>query len=360
MKTMLQTLRRFEYPNEQIALLSHAHPGYEAKYRLLKTLYDQQLNSMDYVMVRSKERMQTLYSDFQTYLKEPLFVYDEKPISASHLLKALFILLIGFMVAKIYHHQFIKLHNRRKDLNTIVIKVIANVGFTVIFLIALFMAISSVGLSIANLAVIAGALSIGVGFALRSIVSHYLAGILILSEKNIRLGHFISVEGKQVGKVVDIGLRATTLRTVDNTHHIIPNSDLVDKEVLNLTLEDRIRRIYVPFKVSYGSDINRVKKLILEAVNASKIKILRDIYGKKPTIWMRNMGESFIELDLLVWVEGYRPSIKSSLLILMHQTLLEHGIEMPNPQLDVYIKKGQHHRRLSDNWLNAMIHPTQR
>jgi len=335
--------------------LSIKDQGYKAKYLLLKELQNKQLSSREYLIVRTKEQLQTLYSDFQIYLKEPLFVYDENPMAASDLLRALFILLVGFIIAKIYHRQFIKLHNRRKDLNTIVIKVIANLGFTVIFLIAFFMSMTSLGLSIANFAVIAGALSIGIGFALRSLVANYISGIVIMSEKNIKMGDFIRVDELRVGKVIDIGLRSTVIRTIDNTHIIMPNSDLIEKDVLNLTFNDRIRRIYVPFKIPYGSDINKIRTLIVDAVNDSDIKLLRDVYGKKPGVWMRNMGDSFIELDLFIWVEGYRASTKSNLLILIHETLLNNGIEMPNPQLDLHLKKNQKEILLKNNILGSLI-----
>lgn len=328
---------------------------YTAKYLLLKNISGSELDSIDSIdsmMFTIKEKIETMYDDFRAYIKKPLFIYDENPILASNILNAIFIIVLGFIIAKIYHKQFIKLHNRRKDMSTISIKVIANVGSTIIIAVAFLIAISSMGLSLANFAVIAGALSIGVGFALRGVVSNYVAGIVIMSEKNIRLGHFISIDGKFVGKVMDIGLRATILRSIDNTHFIIPNSDLIEKSVLNLTLESRVRRIYVPFKIAYGSDIKKITKLIVNAVNgATHIKILREIEGRKPNIWVRNMGESFIELELFVWIEGYRPSTKSNLLILIHETLIAHQIKMPYPQLDIHLKKPQSGKLLSKNFL---------
>lgn len=312
---------------------------YRSKYLLLKKFSTQELDPMEYFVVMVREQFANLSVEIQAYMKEPLFIVDEQPVVIRNIIEAFGIILIGLIIGRLYHRQFIKRHLRRKDISEISSKVMANAGMTVILILSFLLSITRLGLSLSHLAVIAGALSIGIGFALRSVVSNYMAGILILSEKNVKLGHYISIDGKQAGKVVDIGLRATTLRTIDNTHYIIPNSDLIDKEVLNLTLEDRIRRIYIPFKVAYGSDLDRIKKIVLKAVNESSVKILRDVYGKKPTIWMRNMGESFIELDLLVWVEGYRPSIKSSLLILIHKTLLANGIELPNPQLDIHLKK---------------------
>jgi small-conductance mechanosensitive channel len=197
---------------------------------------------------------------------------------------------------------------------------------------------SSIGLSLANLAVIAGALSIGVGFALRSVVSSIISGMVLLSENYIKLGDYVRINEKLTGKVMDIGFRATVIRTIDNIHILVPNSDLIDGQVINLTFNDRIRRIYIPFKVPYGSDIKKIRSIVIKAVMESKIPLLREVRMRKPTVWMSAVGESFIELELLVWIEGIRPSTKSNLLILIYDTLSEQGIAMPLPQLDLHIK----------------------
>jgi len=354
-KEMKVALMKQKLMKKKVRKCSKENELYRAKYLLLRALIGGEIDTTDCFMLNVKELIEIFYRDFKKQLKEPLFVYDEKPILIGNLFKALLILILGFIIAKVYHRQFIKLHNRRQDLSTISIKVLAYFGFTVILLIALFIAITTAGFSIANLAVIAGALSIGLGFALRSVVANYIAGIVVMSEKHIKLGHFIRVDDLRIGKVVDIGLRATVIRTIDNTHIIIPNNDLIEKDVLNLTLEDRIRRIYIPFKIPYGSDIKSVRSLIIKAVNESDIKLLRDVYGKKPNVWMRNMGESFIELDLFVWIEGYRPSTKSHLLILIHDTLLQHNIKMPYPQLDLHLKQKGKSQNLETNILGSML-----
>lgn len=223
-------------------------------------------------------------------------------------------------------------------MSTTSIKIVANIGATFIFFVTFIIAMSTIGLSVTNLAVLAGALSIGVGFALRSLVSSIISGMVLLSENYIKLGDYIRIKETLTGKVMDIGFRATVIRTIDNIHILVPNSDLIDGQVINLTFEDRIRRIYIPFKVPYGSDVKKIRSVILEAVMASKIPLLRDVKMRKPAVWMSGVGESFIELELLVWIEGIRPSTKSNLLILIYDTLTAHGIAMPHPQLDLHIK----------------------
>lgn len=224
-------------------------------------------------------------------------------------------------------------------MSAVSIKVVANLGFTLILFVTFVIALSSIGLSVTNLAVLAGALSIGMGFALRSLVSHIIGGMVLLGENYIKIGDYIRVDPTLTGKVVDIGFRATVIRTIDNIHMIIPNNDLIDGQVVNLSFEDKIRRIYIPFKVPYGSDVKKIRSLIAETtMEASHIKLIRDVSTRKPTVWMSAVGESFIELELLVWIEGIRPSTKSNLLILIYNTLKANGIAMPLPQLDLHIK----------------------
>lgn len=314
------------------------NPFYNARLIILENLTKASDNSIDYNYLTIKENILSFYENFYSYISTPFIVLDETPISFLSILKLLGILILGFWIAKLYFRLFTKLHKRRKDMSTVSIKVIANLGSTLIFFVTFIIAMSSIGLSLANLAVIAGALSIGVGFALRSVVSSIISGMVLLSENYIKLGDYVRINEKLTGKIMDIGFRATVIRTIDNIHILVPNSDLIDGQVINLTFEDRIRRIYIPFKVPYGSDVKKIRSLVVEAVMASKIPLLRDVRMKKPTVWMSSVGESFIELELLVWIEGIRPSTKSNLLILIYDTLREQGIAMPHPQLDLHIK----------------------
>lgn len=321
-----------------IEQLSVENTLYNAKLIELENLTKASDEAMDYNYMTIKENFLSFYENFYSYISSPFVVLDETPISFLSILKLLGVLVLGFLIAKIYFKLFTKLHKRRKDMSAVSIKVVANIGATLIFFVTFVIAMSSIGLSIANLAVIAGALSIGVGFALRSVVSSIISGMVLLSENYIKLGDYVRIKETLTGKVMDIGFRATVIRTIDNIHILVPNSDLIDGQVINLTFEDRIRRIYVPFKVPYGSDVKKIRSTVVEAVMASKIPLLREARAKKPTVWMSGVGESFIELELLVWIEGIRPSTKSNLLILIYDTLGAEGIAMPHPQLDLHIK----------------------
>jgi small-conductance mechanosensitive channel len=328
-----------------LSQLSFQNTLLHAKLTVLERLGKESEEVIDYNVLSLREKLFSSYDKFYESLQKPFVVIDETPISFFSILKLLGILLVGFVIARIYFRLFIILYKKRKRTRAVTIKIIANLGVTLILFAAFVIALGSIGLSITHLAVIAGALSIGAGFALRSIVSSMISGMVILSEKYIKTGDYITINEGLTGKVIDIGFRATVIRTIDNIDIIVPNSDLIDGQVINLTMEDRIRRIYVPFKVPYGSNIKKIRSLIINAVMESNIKLIRDIPRKKPTVWMHTVGESFIELELLVWIEGLRPSTHSNLLILIYETLQANGIDMPLPQLDVHMNERKRSKR---------------
>lgn len=311
---------------------------YAMKLAQLDSMVKESTNVLGYLVPSFQEFLKTTSANFSNFLITPFVVLDETPISAMSLFKAIGILVLGFLVAKLYFWILTWFYKKRKDISMVWLKVMANIGFMLILFISLVVAIASIGLSITNLAVIAGVLSIGLGFALKSVVSSMISGMILLSENYIKIGDYIRINDQLTGKVTDIGFRASLLKTIDNIDIVIPNNELTDNQVVNLTLDSRIRRIYVPFKVGYGADVKQVRSLIVEAVMASNIKLLREPLKYKPTVWMRHMSESFIELDLLVWIEGLRPSTTSNLLILIYETLQKNNIEMPYPQLDLHLK----------------------
>ncbi|MBN2767834.1 MAG: mechanosensitive ion channel [Campylobacterales bacterium] len=320
--------------------LSKKNSFYHCKIEFLDEVVKKSTSASEYMFPKLKSAISSIGEDVYATASAPLLVVDEVPISLLSILKVFGIFILGLFVARLYLMLMSKFYSTRKDKSYAWIKTAANLGFILIVFSSLVMAIASIGLSITNLAVIAGVISIGLGFALKGIVSSMVSGMVMFGENYIRVGDYIKFGADNiVGKVIDIGFRASNIRTIDNIHIIVPNSELTDNRVINLTLNDRIRRIYIPFKVGYGENIPYVKELIVDAVLNSDIKLLREPVRYKPNVWMTHMAESYIELDLLVWIEGLRPSTKSNLLILIYETLQTNGISMPFPQLDMHIKR---------------------
>lgn len=201
-----------------------------------------------------------------------------------------------------------------------------------------FIIIQSSGINLGSLNVLAGALGVGIGFGMQNIANNFISGLIILFERPIKVGDRIEV-GTVSGDIVKISSRATTVSTNDNISIIIPNSDLINKQVINWSHNDRKIRLHVPLGVSYKEDPAVIKTILLEVAEAHA-----DILKKpKPDVLFMGYGDSSLDFDLLVWTKSYidRPIIlKSQLYYLIFEKFKEHKIEIPYPQRDLHIKSG--------------------
>lgn len=201
-----------------------------------------------------------------------------------------------------------------------------------------FIIIQNAGVNLGSLNVLAGALGVGIGFGMQNIANNFISGLIILFERPIKVGDRIEV-GTVSGDIVKISSRATTVSTNDNISIIIPNSDLINKQVINWSHNDRKIRLHVPLGVSYKEDPALIKTILLEVAEAHA-----DILKKpKPDVLFMGYGDSSLDFDLLVWTKSYidRPIVlKSQLYYLIFEKFKEHNIEIPYPQRDLHIKSG--------------------
>lgn len=201
-----------------------------------------------------------------------------------------------------------------------------------------FIIIQNSGVNLGSLNVLAGALGVGIGFGLQNIANNFISGLIILFERPIKVGDRIEV-GNVTGDVVKISSRASTVNTNDNISIIIPNSDLINKQVINWSHNDRRIRFHVPVGVSYKEDPAIIRKVILEVANANKDVLKRPA----PEVLFIGYGDSSIDFDLLIWTSSYidKPIIlKSQLYYDIFEKFKEHKIEIPFPQRDLHLKSG--------------------
>ncbi len=201
--------------------------------------------------------------------------------------------------------------------------------------------LSTIGVDFTNLAVLLGALGIGIGFGLQDVVANFLAGLLILFERHVRVGDFIELESGVSGEVREIRMRATRLTTPDNVDILVPNSAFIKDRVVNWTLDEADRRIHVPFGVAYGSDKVQVRAAGLEAADRV-VYTLKGVPGRAPQVWLVGFGDSSLDFQLIVWVtvDGVkRPAAaQAAYLWEIHTALATRGIEIPFPQRDLHLR----------------------
>jgi potassium efflux system protein len=219
---------------------------------------------------------------------------------------------------------------------------LANLGYYTIIIISFLIALKIVGLDLSSFAMIAGALSVGIGFGLQNIVSNFVSGIIMMFEKTIKVGDYIEIDANTRGVIVDISMRSTVIRTNDNIDLIIPNQSFVVNQVINWTLGDNKVRFRVPFGVAYGTDIEEVEKVILNALKNSNLPYLK---GKEyePLVIFEEMADSSLNFELFVWVKDIyarRPRrTKNEFLRVIYKALNEANITIPFPQQDLYVKE---------------------
>jgi len=216
------------------------------------------------------------------------------------------------------------------------VTIIGYTGFTISLLVGL----SIGGINITGLAVVAGALSVGIGFGLQSIANNFISGIILLFERPIKAGDFVSV-GDVEGYVKKISIRATEIETLDNQDMLIPNSELISGRVTNWVLHNPYGRLRVKINVSYGSDVEKVKT-ILETVSSEHDQVITDSRASPPKALFMGFGDSSLNFELRVRILDIkkRYDVLSDLNFEINHQFSKEGIVIPFPQRDIHIREG--------------------
>lgn len=210
-------------------------------------------------------------------------------------------------------------------------------GYTFV-LVGFYAALVVNGVNLSSLAVVAGALGIGIGFGLQNLVANFVAGLVLLTERPVAVGDRIEIEGV-AGKVTRISLRATTVVTNDNVSVIVPNSELTSNPVTNWSHRGPLVRLRLPVRVAYGTDPERVRETLLEAAAAHP----HVLATPGPAVFFDGFGENALDFELAVWTETMTHSprrFRSDLYFAMEKALRNGGIEVPLPQRVVHLRGG--------------------
>ena len=309
---------------------------------LFNTMETAILGKAETIKGATLEEMKRMVSLFWQKINTPLFTINGTPISAFKLFMAIFIFYAGTIIGWLYKKSIKRLAYKNSTLTQSTQTLLSNLGHYAIVIIAFFIALNVMGINLSSIALVAGALSVGIGFGLQNIVSNFVSGLILMFEHTIKIGDYIEIDENLRGHVGDIRMRSTTITTNDNIDIIIPNQDLVQNRVVNWTMNDRIKRFRIPFGVAYGNDVHKVAGIIKEAVKKSGFGDICSDSVRYTRVIMVGMNESSVDFELFVWIKGgeilYPLRTKSRFLMLIYDALYEANIEIPFPQRDIHIR----------------------
>ncbi len=280
-------------------------------------------------------QIQWLMAALAQLLTMELFQLGGRGISLSLLVQMVTVVLVALLTARLIKRW---IHAR------ILARVISDLGSreaiaTVLGYIlstsSVLLALQLIGINLSSLTVLLGTVGIGLGFALKTIASNFLSGIVLLFERPIKVGDFIEVD-RLLGTVERITIRSTIVRTLDGVVVIVPNDRFLENNIINWSYQDRRCRVHVPVGIAYGSD----PVLVTEALLAAARQEPRILHHPSPKVWLTGFSDNALDFELLVWIADPPDTdpIKSALYFLIEAELRRRQIEIPFPQRDLRIQ----------------------
>ncbi|HEB31896.1 MAG TPA: mechanosensitive ion channel [Spirochaetes bacterium] len=236
------------------------------------------------------------------------------------------------LVRNYFHHSVFQRFNIEEGLKFSLSRFI---GYLIIA-IGIIIALQGFGIRLSALTVFAGVLGVGIGFGMQNITANIVSGIVILFERPVKVGDIVKLNN-MIGEVTKINLRASIIRTIYNEHLIVPNTEFINHIVENMSYGDLKLRICIKVGVAYGTDVDLARDTLLEAARATET-VMND---PPPVVLFRQFGDSSLDFELFVWIDNpqIKFNVESDLHFMIVKLFDQHGIEIPFPQRDVYIKE---------------------
>lgn len=285
-----------------------------------------------------RQELGPFLNELSDILNAPLFYIQRTPVTLISFIGAILFFLAAYLISWTLQRTLrLKIFPRFKLAEGLQYTFLRLAHYFFMFL-GLLLGLQFIGLNLSSLAVIAGLLSVGIGFGLQNIASNFVAGIILLFERPIKIGDRITV-GDTHGDVQEIKIRSTTIITPDHIAIIVPNSDFVSGRVINWSYGDPRVRLHLSVGVSYRSDVDQIKQILLETARSHP----QVLPHPEPDVGFTAFGDSALQFDLLFWVGEAKGGVRvlSDLRYQLYQRFKENGIEIPFPQREIHLKTSE-------------------
>ena len=209
---------------------------------------------------------------------------------------------------------------------------------TVLLIVAVLVALPTVGIDLTVLSVLGGAIGVGIGFGLQKVASNYISGFIILLDRSVRIGDLVTVDNKY-GEVSQINTRYTLLKGLDGTETIVPNEMLITQAVVNHSLSKPNVRVAIPVQVAYDANLEQAESLMLDAAR-SQVRVILDEPDYLPKVFLREFADNGIQMELGIWIrdanEG-QGNLRSEVNWAIWRGFKAAGIEIPYPQRTLHV-----------------------
>lgn len=280
-----------------------------------------------------------LIDELTQFLDSLAFEFGDFRLSALMVISALIVMGTLFAVARVVNGTVTRQIEGNKDISPSIKVLAAKLTQVLFYGAAFFIGLKAVGFDLTGLAVLSGAIGLGLGFGLQKVVSNLVSGVIILLDKSIKPGDVISVGGT-FGWINKLGARYVSITTRDGREYLIPNEDLITGQVVNWSHSNDFVRLDIHFGTAYGDDPHTVRKLAIEAAAG----VDRVLSSRPPVCHITGFGDSSVDYILRFWITdptGGLTNIRGNVYLALWDAFQEHGISIPFPQREV--------RMLGDN-----------
>jgi small-conductance mechanosensitive channel len=272
----------------------------------------------------------------RTFWNYPLISFgDGESILVSQLVLVLVVLGVGFLLSKLIE-KLIQRRLAKTDIRPDAAHMLQRIVFYLLLAVLVITALGLMNVPLTAFAFVSGAVAIGVGFGAQNIINNFISGWILLVERPVRIDDFVEVD-EHKGVVERIGNRSTRVRRTDGVHLLIPNSQMLERVVINWTLVDHEIRSSVRVGVAYGSPVKKVAELVLQSVTEQP-EVLRE---PSPKVFLEDFADNAIIFDATFWseVRGERElrQIRSTIRFRIGELFAENGIVISFPQRDVHL-----------------------